>query len=79
VKAVQTVQVRLDDGGVVELSRAAAQDLYDLMWTLAPTQGAVTTAAKLHQALKNALLGSAVELDAAETIVFSDARQRLTV
>lgn len=74
------VQVRLDDGAVVELSRAAAEDLYDIMWTLAPAEGAVTTAAKLHQALRAALLGSSpVELDAAESSVFSKARERLSL
>jgi len=73
------VKVRLDDGAVVELSRAAAEDLYDLMWMLAPTQGAVTTAAKLHQALRAALVGPMVELDAAESSVFLEGRERLCV
>ena len=73
------MHVTLDDGAVVALSRAAAEDVYDLMWMLAPTQGAVTTAAKLHQALKHALLGRAIELDAAESRVFSEARERLAV
>lgn len=78
--ATERVQVQLDDGAVVELSRVAAEDLYDMMWTLAPAQGAVTTAAKLHQALRAALLSSSpVELDAAESCVFSEARELLAL
>ena len=74
------VRVKLDDGAVVELSKAAAEDLYDIMWLLAPAQGAVTTAAKLHEALRDALLAAPpVELDAAESSVVTEARERLAL
>lgn len=73
------VRIKLDDGAVVELSRSAAEDLYDIMWMLAPAQGAVTTAAKLHQALRAALIEQPVELDSVETSVFAQARERLAL
>ena len=49
------------------------------MWVLAPAQGAVTTAAKLHQALRAALLAQPVELDSVESGVFVQARERLAL
>jgi hypothetical protein len=75
---VEYVKVQLDDGGVVDLSREAAEDLYDLLWQLASDmRGAVTTAAKLREALGMALLRETVKLDAEETAVFVAARSRL--
>jgi hypothetical protein len=75
-----SVRIRLDDGAVVEVARSAAEELYDLMWLLAPAQGAVTTAAKLHQALRQALLAwQPIVLDAAETRVFAQACERLAL
>ena len=71
------VRVRMDDGAVVELSREAAEDIYDLLWRLAPAEGAVTTAAKLHHALRIALLAETVDLDATETARFAEARERV--
>ena len=73
------VNVMLDDGGVVELSRAAAEDLYDLLWMLAlDERGAVTTAAKLRSAFRRALLGDdIVRLDATESAAFVAAQSRL--
>jgi hypothetical protein len=72
------IDVKLDDGAVVTLSREAAEDLYDILWLLAPnTRGAVTTAAKLQHALRTALLHDPVTLDADETAVFVAARGRL--
>jgi hypothetical protein len=73
------VQVHLQDGDVVELSRAAAEDLYDILWLLAlEERGAVTTAAKLQAALRRALLPpDPVRLDATESAVFVVAQQRL--
>lgn len=80
MSATEMVRIKLDDGAVVELSRSAAEDVYDIMWLLAPAQGAVTTAAKLRQALRAALLASPpVELDAVESCVFSEARDRLAL
>ena len=68
----------LDDGGVVELSREAAEDLYDLLWLLAlDERGAVTTAAKLRNALRAALVDEPVRLDAQESAVFVAAQNRL--
>ena len=67
------VRVRMEDGAVVELTRGAAEDLYDLLWMLTPQPGAVTTAAKLHHALRNALL-EPVDLDEQESRVFAKAR-----
>jgi hypothetical protein len=76
---VDHVEVHLDDGGVVELSRRAAEDLYDILWLLAlEERGAVTTAAKLQQALRRALLPAMpVRLDAVESAVFTAAQRRL--
>ena len=67
------VRVRMEDGAVVELPRAAAEDLYGLLWMLAPQPGALTTAAKLHHALRNALVDP-VDLDERESRVFDLAR-----
>ncbi len=71
--------MHLDGGGVVELSRRAAEDLYDILWLLAlEERGAVTAAAKLQHALRRALLPpSPVRLDAVESAVFAAAQQRL--
>ena len=68
----------LDDGAVVELSREAAEDLYDLLWLLAlDERGAVTTAAKPRNALRAALVDEPVRLDAQESAVFVAAQNRL--
>jgi hypothetical protein len=74
---VELVTVRLDDGAVVELSRRAAEDLYDLLWSIAPREGAVTTAAKLNSALRGALLGAVIDLDAEESRALEHARALL--
>lgn len=71
------VRVQLDDGAVVELSRRAAEDIYDLMWMLAPERGAVTAAAKLHRSLRNALLREEIILDLDESTVFAKAQARI--
>jgi hypothetical protein len=73
----KTVKVQLSDGSYIDLPHETAEELYDLMWLLAPEQGAVTTAAKLHQALHRALVVNPVVLDAAESHVFTVAQQRL--
>src|SRR3954465_1386766 len=74
----ETVRVNLSDGSYVDLPRSTAEQLYDLMWLLAPEKGAVTTAAKLNQALRQALVrDESVVLDAPESQVFSNALQRL--
>ena len=69
----------LDDGAVVELSREAAEDLYDLLWLLAlEERGAVTAAAKLRNALRTALVADGVvRPDAQESAVFVAAQNRL--
>ena len=75
---MEYVKVHLDDGAVVDLTREAAEDLYDLLWMLAPEmRGAVTTAAKLQHALRDALLATPVTLDSVETSVFVAAQRRL--
>jgi len=76
---MEYVNVILDDGAVVELSRSAAEDLYDLLWVLAlDERGAVTTAAKLRHAFRTALLeADPVELDALECKAFVAAQKRL--
>ena len=80
MSGTEIVRIRLDDGAVVEVSRSAAEELYDVMWVLAPTQGAVTTAAKLRQVLRTAALEPApVELDSAESGVFAEAYERLAL
>lgn len=73
---MEMVNVQTDDGAVVELSRRAAEDLYDLLWLIAPERGAVTTAAKLRYALREALLEPVV-LDADESRAFALAQSRL--
>lgn len=72
------VKVQLDDGAVVDLSYEAAEDLYDLLWLLAPTtRGALTTAAKLQHVLRAALARETLKLDFAETTAFVAAHERL--
>jgi hypothetical protein len=73
------MRVNVNDGSFIDLPRTTVEELYDLMWLIARERGAVTTAAKLRQALHRARVpGDHVTLEASESQVFSDALQRLS-
>jgi hypothetical protein len=77
VAEVEIVRVRFDDGAVIELSRRAAADIYDLLWMLSTEPGAVSAAGKLQHALRRSLVEEPVALDLAESNVFAKAHARL--
>jgi hypothetical protein len=70
-----TLKVRLDDGFLVELTQPAAEEVYELLWTLVPQRGAVTAAGKLRHALRRAR-PDPVALDAYESNAFTQAHDR---
>jgi hypothetical protein len=70
------MRVMFDDGTVTELSEEEAVALYDELWGLASTRGAVSTAGKLRHALMGPTAMRRLSLDAHETSAFALARSK---
>ena len=65
-----------DDGTVTELSEEEAVALYDELWTLVSTRGAVSAAGKLRHALLEPAAMRRLMLDRHESSAFAVAHSR---
>ena len=65
-----------DDGSVTELSEEEAVALYDELWALVSTRGAVSAAGKLRHALLEPTAVRRLVLDGHETSAFTLARSK---
>lgn len=70
------MRVLFDDGTVTELSEEEAVALYDELWGLASTRGAVSAAGKLRHALLEPLALRRLVLDVHEASAFTLARSK---
>jgi hypothetical protein len=70
------MRVLFDDGTVTELSEEEAVALYDKLWALASTRGAVSAAGKLRHALLEPTAMRRLALDAHEATALSLARSK---
>jgi hypothetical protein len=67
-----SVRFNLDDGETLTLARGDLDQIYKLLWRLAPKRGAVSTAAVIRGATR-ATLGSPIELDASQSAAMREA------
>jgi hypothetical protein len=70
------MRVLFDDGTVTELSEEEAVALYDELWGLVSTRGAVSAAGKLRHALLEPMAVRRLVLDGHETSAFTLARSK---
>lgn len=68
-----SVRFNLDHGETLTLAQADLDQIYVLLWRLAPKRGAVSTAAVIRGATRSGIFGSPIELDAPQSAAMREA------
>jgi hypothetical protein len=68
-----SVRFNLDDGETLTLARGDLDQIYELLWRLAPKRGAVSTAAVIRGATRSAIFGAPIELDVPQSAAMREA------
>jgi hypothetical protein len=67
------LRFNLDDGETLTLAQGDVDQIYELLWRLAPKRGAVSTAAVIRGAAGAAMFGSPIELDVSQSAAMREA------
>jgi hypothetical protein len=67
------VRFTLDDGEVLTLPEDDLQEIYELLWRLAPKPGSVSTAALIRGAMQASILGAPIALDRNQSAAMREA------